>query len=308
MIEQKLKQLQTVSATDAVKNDDWEKIVQKDRTQPSFYWKEIGAIITVLAIAFALFYLNNSTEKQATDPFAEIKTIYFSNRDPKVEHYEPKSNFYPFVHKFEGEGLDAINEKLKASTWQPIDEGVLKGSYVTYKFVFADGTSKVVRDYIEDTSEYTEYLYEEKTGYAYILQTNSFQETIVADVMLLYSNVNDYKRMIVILFLLISISILSLTKNYYYKKETGIQKLPKKLVNKKQYVVQFLILFLLLATTIITQNVHYVWWIVGLVTNIWVLKLLDDQSEHYKWRMVDNFLRNILVLVLVLLTYFYYLF
>ena len=304
MIEQKLKQLQKVSATDAVKNDDWEKIVQKDRKQSNFYWKEIGAIITVLAIAFALFFLNNLTEKQAANPFAEIETIYFSDRAPKVEHYEPKSNFYPFVHKFEGEGLEAINGKIKASTWQSIDEGILEGSYVTYKFVFADGTSKVVRDYIVD--DYTEYLYEEETGYAYILQTNSFQETILDDVMRLYLNVNDYKRMIVIVFLLISISILSFTKNYYYKKETGIQKLPKKLVNKRQYVAQFLILFLLLGTTIITQNVHYIWWIVGLVTNIWVLKLLDDQSEHYKWRMVDNFLRNILVLVLINF-YFYYL-
>ena len=223
MIEQKLKQLQKVSATDAVKDEDWEKIGQKNRTQPSFYWKEIGAIITVLAIAFALFYLNSSTEKQAANPFAEIKTIYFSNREPKAEHYVPKSNFYPFVHKFEGEGLEAINEKLKASTWQPIDEGVLEGSYVTYKFVLADGTSKVVRDYIEENSKYTEYLYEEKTGYAYIFQANSFQETIQSEVMKLLLNASDSKRMLVILFLLIPIGILFLTKNYYYKKETGIQ-------------------------------------------------------------------------------------
>ena len=304
MIEQKLKQLQKVSATDAVKNDDWEKIIQKDRKQSNFHWKEIGAIITVLAIAFALFFLNNLNEKQAADPFAEIETIYFSNRAPKVEHYEPKSNFYPFVHKFEGEELDAINEKIKASTWQPIDEGILEGSYVTYKFVFADGTSKVVRDYIVD--DYTEYLYEEETGYAYVVKANSFGDTIQHDVMKLHMNVNDYKRMLVLLFMLLPIGILFLMKNYRYKKETGIQKLPKKLVNKKQYVAQFLIIFLLLSTTIITQNVHYVWWIVGLVTNIWVLKLFDDQSEHYQWRMVDNFLRN--VLTLVVLTYFYYLF
>ena len=304
MIEQKLKQLKKVSATDAVKIDDWEKIIQKDRTQPSFYWKEMGAIITVLAIAITLFYLNNSTEKQAADPFAEIKTIYFSNREPKVEHYEPKSNFYPLVHKFDGEGLEAINGKLKASTWQPIDEGVLEGSYVTYKFVFADGTSKVVRDYIDD--DYTEYLYEVETGYAYVLKADSFEDTIQLDVMNLHMNVNDDKRMFVILIMLLSIGILFLMKNYRYKKETGILKLPKTYVSKRQFGAQLTIILLLVGATIITQNVHYGWWMVGLLINSWVFRLLDDQSEHYKWRMVDNFLRSILTLVL--LNYIYYLF
>ena len=304
MIEQKLKQLQKLSANDTVKNDDWEKIVQKNRTKPMFYWKEIGAIITVLAIAFALFYLNNTTEKQAADPFAEIETIYFSNKKPLVEHYEPKSNFYPLVHKFEGEGLEAINEKLKASTWQPIAEGVLEGSYVTYKFLFADGTSKIVRDYIDD--DYTEFLYEEKTGYAYVFKADSFEYTIQHDVMKLLMNVNDDKRMLVILLMLLSIGILFLIKNHRYKKETGILKLPKTCVSKRQFGAQLTIILLLVGATIITQNVHYVWWIVGLLFNSWVFRLLDDQSEHYKWRMVDNFLRSILTLVL--LNYIYYLF
>lgn len=305
MIEKKLKQLQKVSATDAAKNIDWEKIEQKNRKQQNFYWKEIGAVITVLAIAFTLAFLNNkSTEKQATDRFAEIETIYFSNRKPLVGNFEPKSNYYPFVHKFEGERLDAMTEKLKASTWQPIED-TLEGSYVTYKFVFADGTSKIVRNYIDETSDYTEYLYEEKTGYAYVLKPDSFGETIQSDVMKFLLNVGVNTRMIA-LFLLISIGILFLIKNYRYKKETGIQKLPNRYVNKRQEIAQMAIIPLLLGSTLITQNVHYVWWIIGLIVNIWLFRVFDDQSEHYHWRVVDDFLRNILVLVFA--TNFYYLF
>ena len=45
MVEQKLKKLQNISVSNSVKNEDWEKILEKDRRQSKFNWKEISAVV-----------------------------------------------------------------------------------------------------------------------------------------------------------------------------------------------------------------------------------------------------------------------
>ena len=302
MIEQQLKQLQNVTVNDRIKHEDWDKIVQKNRKPPNFYWKEIVAIIAVVSLGFALTYLYKSpTENQAADPFAPIVTIYHSNMK-LVDDFEPKSVFYPFVRKFDGEWLDDINKKIQGATWRQLEEAPT-GSFVTYKFVYADGSSKILRNYIQEP---TEYLYDPKTGYAYILQVESFRETVHSSFMQLHLNAEiDNQQMLVFILLLILFATILLVKNHRYKKETGLQKNPKRYVNKKQQLTQLAIVLILIGATLFTQNVHYGWWIVGLVGNQYLFKLLDDRSEHYSWRVQDNLLHNIWALLLVSTTIYY---
>jgi hypothetical protein len=306
MVEQKLKKLQNISVNNSVKNEDWEKILEKDRGQSKFNWKEISTIVAVIALAFTLFFISNKPiENQAADPYAPIKAIYFKNMNSIVGDVETKSNYYPFVQKFEGETLNAIQEKIQNATWQQI-EGTLEGSYVTYKFEFADGSSKILRNYI---NEPTEYLFEEDSGYAYVLQAHTFSDTLQMEMMKIHLAIvtEEYKQVLYLILFLTPLGILLFIRNHTYKKETGIQKLPKKYVNIRQRLAQVAILLLLLVPTVLLHNLHYGWWVIGLLGNVLIFRLLDDQSEHFKWRVINNLLYNLIALSIVT-TQFYYFF
>ena len=302
MIEQQLKKLQNVSVNEMVKNQDWEKILEKEKLQPKFYWKEIVAIVVILTLAFTLFFIpNNPTENHAKNPFASITTIYYSNYT--IGDNQLKSNYYPFVQKFEGETLDIINEKIKHSSWQKV-ERTLEGDYVTYKFVYADGSSKVLQNYFEEP---VEYLYEQETGYAYVIQTNTFSDTVVFEMMKVHGELDtkENKRILYLLLLLIPIGSMLLINNHRYKKETGIQKLPKRYVNKWQHLSQGAIILLLIIPTILWHNVHYSWWLLWLPLSVLIFNLLDDRTEHYKWRLTNDLLIKLIALSIVTTLVYY---
>lgn len=302
MIEQQLKKLQNVSVNEMVKNQDWEKILEKEKVQPKFYWKELVAIVVIFTIAFTLFFIpNNPTENHATNPFASITTIYYSNYN-SVDN-EPKSNYYPFVRKFDGEMLDVINEKLKHSSWQKI-ERPLEGSYITYKFVYVDGSTRVLQNYFVEP---VEYLYDQETGYAYVLQTDTFSDTVGFEMMKVHGELDskENKRILYLLLLLIPLGIMLFINNHRYKKETGIQELPKRYVNIRQHLSQGLMILLLIIPTVLWQNIHYSWWILWLPLSVLIFSLLDDRSEHYKWRLTNDLLIKLIALSIVTTLVYY---
>ena len=304
MVEQQLKKLQNISMNESGKNKDWEEILKKEQKQSNFYWKEISSIFAIIAIVVSLLLLpKESIRNQAANPYEPIQATYFSNMYSKVGEVEPKSNYYPFIQKFKGEALQSIEEKLKSSTWKQI-EGNLEGDYVTYKFVFADGTSKILRNYI---NEPVEYLYEKESGYAYVLQAESFNETIKFEMMKMFGQTGESKQFIHLLLFIIPLVVLRFIRNHHYKKEKGIQKSPKKYINKLQVIVQVTMILFLTYLTVIIQNLHIGWWVIGLGLSSIIFRLLDDKSEHYKWRATNELFSNFIALSIVV-TQFYYLF
>lgn len=303
MIEQKLKNFKAVTVNDATKRNDWERIVQKDRKRPTFYWREMAALVAVVVLALSLTFLMNKTtgnENQASNPFVPVETIYYSHF--AYEGVIPKANFYPYVRKFDGESLNEINDLLSRSTWQQI-ELPYEHSHSTYKFVFADGTSKILRNY-NNKENSTEYLYDEKTGYAYVIPYSQYSDTVHERILDL-TFFESADLLFVKIFPLLLIMLISIVKDFLYKKKMGLKKLPKRYSSYKQLAAQLLIILPLIGLTVYTQNVHFIWWVMAVILNMFVFRLLDDQSEHYKWRFNNCILVNVLILVILSVNFYY---
>lgn len=124
---------------------------------------------------------------------------------------------------------------------------------------------------------------------------------------LIQLDTEENKRVLYLILFLIPLAILIFIRNHNYKKETGIQKLPKRYVNTRQYLAQVTIILLLIVPTVVFQNLHYSWWIIWLLLSVLIFSVLDDQSEHYKWRLTNDLLIKLIALSLVT-TQLYYLF
>lgn len=298
MIEEQLKSLGQVKVNKERKEEQWQQIESQISKKAPLHWQVPAVLIASITIFVMLLTIPLNLDVPSTSttasekPTSQIKTIYTSKYyDSKTK---PISNFYPGILKLnDKEAISNVNTILTQSEWELFNQDATLDDY-EYKLVYTDGLVKYF-SYYYDSNAGVEYLIEQDSKYAYSY-TYSYDGGEVYNLRYALRK-NAYNLSWGGYLLFFGILIIRAWHDMSYKRKNKLDRLPKMHITHWQSIFTIITVATLLSTTVFVGKVHFAWWIVGVVLNLFICLKLNKVEAHHAWRIRTIIINNVMFII-----------